>query len=275
MIKTAKVAALVACYAGLAFAQIQPVVSGDLGDGKVDWGSRTIVATGIGAPNPELPPATQRPSATRAAQMVALRNALETVKGISLNSTTTIENLMVSSDRITSSVDGFLRGFQQKGHTRYMSDGTVEITMEIPIDQIGLEVMMDDIQETARKNSFEGAQASSPVIFTGLIIDARELGVKPALSPKVLDEDGREVYGSAYVTREWASQHGVVGYTKDVADAAQLDRVGDTPGMIKALRASGPNRADVVISAKDAADVRSASENLKFLSQCRVVFVID
>ena len=51
--------------------------------------------------------------------------------------------------------------------------------------------------------------------------------VKPALSPRILDETGIEVYGSAYVSREWAIKNGVVGYSKDITAALKLvDRIG-------------------------------------------------
>ena len=57
--------------------------------------------------------------------------------------------------------------------------------------------------------------------------------------------------------------------------AAKLSRVGKTPGSIKAMKAQGDNNTDVMISNDDAAAVRSAADNLKFLSECRVVLVID
>lgn len=259
-------------------AQMQPVVTGDQGEGSVDWANRFIVATGIGAPNPDLPQSAQRPGAIRAAQQVALRNALETVKGMYMTSSTTVENFMVTSDVVTSSVNGFVRGFEQQGRTRYMSDGSVEVTMQIPLDGIGglgETLMGATLTESPAITRFEGEKAKKAIIFTGLIVDCKGLKVKPALSPKLRDETGREVYGSAYVSREWAVKHGIVGYAKEVADASGLDRVGDTPGVVKAIKTHGENRTDVVISNKDAADIRSAADNLKFLSECRVVFVID
>jgi hypothetical protein len=267
-------AALAVC----AGAQMQPVVSGDEGAGAVDWGSRMIVATGIGAPNPDLPESAQRPGAIRAAQQIALRNALETVKGMYLNASTTVENFMTTSDVITTEVNGVLKDFRQKGRTKYMSDGSVEVTMEIPLDGIGgVGAMLygDNLDETPDKTSFTGKKAAEPKVFTGLIVDCKGLTIKPALSPRILDQAGKELYGSAYVSREWAIKHGMVGYAKAIDKAAELDRVGDTPGKVTAVKAAGPNSADVVLSAADAADIRSAAENLKFLSQCRVVFVID
>jgi hypothetical protein len=278
MRKLAAVLATALLTALQAGAQMQPIVSGEDGQGAVDWATRYIEATGIAAPNPDLPQAAQRPGAIRAATIIALRNALETVKGIYLNSTTTVSNFMTTSDVINTSVQGFVKGFEQQGHTKYMSDGSVEITVRIPLDGIGNlgdKLYGGSLGDKPSVTKFEGDKAKKAMVFTGLVIDCKGLSVKPALSPRVLDEQGREIYGSAYVTREWAIKFGVVGYSKDVAAAAKLERVGKAPGKVKALKASGDNSTDIVIADKDAADVRSAAENLKFLSECRVVFVVD
>lgn len=264
------------CSVSLCFAQIQPVVTGNQGSGNVDWSERFISAVGIGSPAPDMP---ARPSAERAAQQLALRNALETIKGMYLNSSTTVSNFMVQSDIVTTSVSGFLKGFEKEGRTRYMDDGTVEITMKIPLDGVGglgETLIGASLTEQPAISKFEGNKAPEETIFTGLIIDCKGLNIKPALSPRILDESGREVYGSAYVSRVWAIKNGIVGYAKDEAMAIKLvDRIGDTPGKIKAQKVHGENSTDVVISAADAADVRSASANLKFLSECRVILIID
>jgi hypothetical protein len=269
-----------ACLAATSFvvAQMQPVVSGSQGEGSVDWSQRYIVATGIAGVNPNLPESAQRASGLRAAKLLALRNALETVKGMYLNSSTTVQNFMTTSDVVTTQVNGYLKGFEQEGREKYMSDGSVEITMKIPLDGVGAvgDILFGkSVGEKPSITSFEGKKAAAEVIFTGLIIDCRGLKIKPALSPKVLDESGKEVYGSAYISREWATKYGVVGYSKDVAAAAKLDRVGAKPGTIKAAKASGDNSTDVVIAAADAEGVRSSAKNLKFLSECRVILVID
>lgn len=265
-------------FASAAWSQIQPVVSGQDGNGSVDWQNRVIIATGIGAPNPDIAQAAQRPGAIRAAQIVALRNALETVKGIFLNSSTSVVNFMTSNDVISTQVSGFVKGFQQKGREKYMSDGSVEITMEIPLDGIGglTEMLLgNSLTDQPSIKQFEGKKAKKEIIFTGLIINCKGLKLKPALSPQVFDEDGKEIYGSAYVSKEWAVKYGIVGYAKSVEDAAKLERVGKTPGQIKAAKLTGQNATDVVISNTDAADVRSAAQNLKFLSECRVILVVD
>jgi hypothetical protein len=277
---TVKSLTAVGLLVGCALAQMQSVSTGDAaqGNGAIDWASRTIVAVGIGAPNPDMPQASQRPGALRAAQQLALRNALETVKGIFLNSATTVENFMTTSDVVTSKVSGFLKNFQQEGKPKYMSDGSVEVTMRIPLDGmggIGEALLGPSLGDKPSVTAFEGTASAKPMVFSGLIIDCRGLGVKPAMSPRVLDEAGKEIYGSAYVSREWAVKYGMVGYAKDISAAAKQERMGKNPGKIKAMKAQGENATDVVLSEKDASDVRSAAENLKFLSECRVMFIID
>ncbi len=256
----------------VSIAQIQSIGE----SGSVDWNKRVIIATGIGAPSPNMPLAAARPNALRAAWAVALRNALETVKGVYVNSSTTIENAMVASDVIQTTINGYVKGFKQKGKPKYMSDGSIEVTYEVNIDgQIANAVLPASIKATPSITAMPTTNEPATV-FTGLVIDCRGLKVTPAIAPKILDENNREVYGSAYVGREWAVKYGMAGYAKSVKDAVLLkDRIGDNPGVVKGLRAVGAGKTDVVLSKKDADSIRSATENLKFLSECRVVLVID
>jgi len=97
------ISATVLCLALVAAAEIQPVidtvVTGQQGSGCIDWNCPHHLFTGIGAPNMDVTEAARRPGAIRAAQQVALRNALETLKGIFLNSSTTVENFMMKKRR--------------------------------------------------------------------------------------------------------------------------------------------------------------------------------
>jgi len=53
--------------------------------------------------------------------------------------------------------------------------------------------------------------AFSQGVVTGLIIDAQNLPFIPSATPKILDEDGREIYGSAFVDKDWFEKQGMVG----------------------------------------------------------------
>jgi peptidoglycan hydrolase-like amidase len=78
--------------------------------GVINWTVGEVYAKGIGAP-PAFPgnAAQARAMAERAAYIVALRNLLETVKGVRVDADTVVENYMVKSDVIRTRVDGIVR----------------------------------------------------------------------------------------------------------------------------------------------------------------------
>jgi hypothetical protein len=245
--------------------------------GKIDYTTAVITAVGIGAPpaNPANP-AQARAMAERAAQVVAYRNLLEAVKGVRVDSTTLVENFMTTSDVIKTEVSGIIQGSMVMDK-KYMSDGSVEITVGMKLTGALAETLLPKSPTTppVLMTPSTGAPAPAGQLYTGLIIDARGLNVKPAMAPKVLNEDGKEVYGSAWINRDYAVREGMVGYMKD-RDAAQSNpRVADKPLMVKALRVSGDARVDTVISNADALMLQSASQNLTMLQKCRVIILVD
>jgi hypothetical protein len=242
--------------------------------GKVDWTTNVITAVGIGAPPAQPANAAQaRAMAERAAQVVAYRNLLEAVKGVRVDSTTTVENFMVASDVIKTEVSGFIQGATIMDK-KYMSDGSVEVTVGMKLTGALADALLPKGVTPAVPPA--GAVPGAPgQVYTGLIVDARGLGVRPAMAPKILNEDGKEVYGSAWINRDWAVREGMVGYLKDPAAAQINPRVTDKPLMVKALKVSGDGRVDMVISNADAATLQSATQNLNMLEKCRVIVLVD
>ena len=91
----------------------------------------------------------------------------------------------------------------------------------------------------------------------------------------LLDENGKQVYGPAFVSREFAVQQGLCRYITNTESALKSPIVGSNPLLVKGLRAEGTDRSTVVISNTDASRLLSMSENLAFLKQCRVIIVTD
>lgn len=112
--------------------------------------------------------------------------------------------------------------------------------------------------------------------FTGLIVDARGTGAKPSMVPAVIDEKGYEVFGPAYVSREFAVQYGICKYIRIIDDDwGSLPRVSPQPLLVKGLRTAMPNSSKIVISNADASKLRGTSAHLNFLKKCRVVIILD
>ena len=274
-------AVLLALAAGSASAQMAGTITDveqSVGStGKVDWTTGMITAVGIGAPPAQPANAAQaRAMAERAAQVVALRNLLEAVKGVRVDSATTVENFMVTSDVIKTEVSGFIQGAMPIDK-KYMSDGSVEVTVGMRLTGALADTLLPKGLATppTPMTAPSGATAVPGQLYTGLIVDARGLGVRPAMAPKILNEDGKEVYGSAWISRDFAVREGMVGYLKDPASALANPRVTDKPMMVKALKVSGDARVDTVISNADAAALQSATQNLNMLQKCRVIILVD
>jgi len=269
-----------ACVAGNSSAQLlgsikdveQPVGS----SGKVDWTTGVITAVGIGAPPAQPANAAQaRAMAERAAQVVAYRNLLESVKGVRVDSTTTVENFIVTSDVIRTEVNGIIQGAMIMDK-KYMSDGSVEVTVGMKLTGALADALLPKTLPTPPTGLTGSLAPATPgQLYTGLIVDARGLGVRPAMAPKILNEDGKEVYGSAWISRDYAVREGMAGYLKDPVQAQTNPRVTDKPLMVKALKVAGDARVDMVITNADAAMLHSASENLSMLQKCRVIILVD
>jgi hypothetical protein len=236
-------------------------------NGSVNFTQRTIQATGVGLPGA----VGGRAGVLRAAKMDALRNLLEVINGIALTSSTTVENQILSSDIVKTRVEGIAKMFRQVGSEKFYDDGSVEITIEMSLDGPFLEAVLPSRTGSAQPL----ASAVKGHAYTGLIVDATGLGARPALAPRILNEEGQEVYGSSFAGREWAVKYGMVGYEREVSSATRNDRVADRPLLARGLRTSGPNSADIVISNQDAQMLHSLRENLNFLEKCRVIIILD
>ena len=244
--------------------------------GSIDWSTGRVVAVGIGAPPADAANMAQaRAMARRAAITVARRNLLEITQGVQVDSITLVKDFIVKSDVVRTSVQGVVRNAQVID-TAYMSDGSVEVTLMMSLNGEFANVVLPPPPVGVLPPEVPTIPPPAATqVYTGLVVDARGLGARPAMSPKILDENGKELYGSAMVNREFAVQQGMVGYTKDLSAARANMRVTDNPFVVKAVRVTGASKCDLVISNSDASRLSSAGEHLSFLQKARVMFVLD
>ena len=111
--------------------------------------------------------------------------------------------------------------------------------------------------------------------YTGLIIDARKLGLRPALVPKILNEKGELVYSTRSIEQQDLIRMGLVGYAKDVNAASKNQRVTADPYVVPGLNATGEKKTDVVISDRDAQIILTTAPYTGYLKNGRVMVVYD
>lgn len=257
-------------------------------NGTIDWTAGVVEAKGTGVPpaytysdKPQTHPQETLDQATKKAR----HNLLETIVNLRINS----ESRVIDVVEIYPSIMTQLRGMVQKApevekRRQYQYDGTVEVWSQLKLNggfsQLILPPEIRHIEPirqvlTPPNSRRTQSRPRSSQIFTGLVVDARAMRAVPVLAPRILDENLEEVFGPAYVSREFAVQHGVARYTTDVWKAKFDPRVSDNPLIAKALKVLWPGRCDFIISNADAAKLKSASEHLKFLKECRVIIVLD
>lgn len=243
--------------------------------GVINWSRGVIQAKGIGVLPDKLPNRVQaRSSALKDATLDACRKILEVAKGIRIDGATVVGDYAGKNDIIMSKIESMVNSADVV-KKEYFSDGTVEVTMEMNLRGGFAQLVLPGEIKPLESIRTMAPVNNSPSVFTGLVVDTRGLGIKPVMTPKILDENAREVYGSAFVSREYAVQQGMSGYSKDLAAAQSNQRVADNPLTVKGLRTEGVEHSDVVISNADARRLRSASENLSFMKKCRVIIVVE
>jgi len=243
--------------------------------GCINWSKGIVQAKGIGTLSKKLHgDVNDSSTALEDAKLDACLKIFEVVKGIRIDGTTVVGDYAAENKVIISKIEGIVKNAEVV-KKEYFSDGTVEVTMEMNFKGGFAQLVLP-----GEIRSLESIKPMSPVknsysVFTGLVVDARGLGSKPVMSPKILDETGQEVYGSAFVSREYAVQQGMSGYSKDLTAAKSNQRVAGNPLTVKGLRIEGNGHSDIVISNADASRLRSASENLSFMRKCRVIIVVE
>lgn len=111
--------------------------------------------------------------------------------------------------------------------------------------------------------------------YTGVLIDARDIILNPALFPKILTDENKEVYGLSFADSNYVITQGLVSYTTSLAEAFRSERLGINPLRITALKSTGLNKTDIVISTASAKMMHSSQHNLTLLEHCRVVILIS
>lgn len=250
-------------------------------EGNVDWDSRVITVTGMGAAQPNaMNPAQARMMARRAAVADGYRQLAEVVKGVNVDSETTVENMMVTSDVIKTKVSGLIQGARVVAE-QVVPGGGYEVTMQMPMfggnNSLASAVMpaAQAAPEAFPAPASNGSSAAdAPAghaegVYTGLVVDCRGLGLKPIMSPVIKNEQGSPIYGFKNLDYDKVIQYGMASYSNDPANVA---RAGAHPLVVKAVRVENHNGYPV-ISLSDANKVLIENGATHFLDATCVVFI--
>ena len=253
----------------------------------INWTTGIVQAKGVGTP-------LKKSSGNTAVSSMkilsdsknnARHNMLKTIQNVRINSVKKAENYATINDSVAKQLEEIIyKARENEKMRKYLSDGTVEVYLQLSLygsfaqlflpEEIKQIESIKQVTIKEKKSSSQPSKISDLKNYTGLVVDATGICVNPAMAPRLLDEDGKEVYGAAFASREFAVQKGMISYSKDFKTAKTSSRVGNNPLSVKGLRTTGPGNCDIVISNADASILRNSSEHLAFLKKCLVIIVL-
>ncbi|MCX7943766.1 MAG: hypothetical protein N2746_04590 [Deltaproteobacteria bacterium] len=255
-----------------------------VGHGQVNWTNKVIVVTGSAAPNLKggITAAQVRLQTERAAELDAYRKILEIVKGVRVDSSWTIGDLMQSVPEVKTSVEGVIRGMKRID-TKYYSDGGVDVIVQVNLEGMMASTTAKEIvkKQEEKKGAVESVSNQQPKDskdaksdksenqgITGYIINVKGHPYQPVMYPKIIDEKNNELFGVDKVDPSIVNEGKIVSYYLTENAAKNSDRVKDKPVVINAV--SIRNKSEIVIKNEDAKKL-----DRDLLRNGRIAIIVD
>ena len=259
--------------------------------GGVDWDQAVIRAEGAGvAPATAYNSVQARLMARRAAIVDAYRQLAEQIKGVNVDATTTVQNMMMTNDTVTTKVSALVQGARIVDE-KVLPEGGYSVTLQVPVFGVSNSIASAVLDRPAAYEPFpqpvESVQPSYPIRdntgtsaastpagraiggYTGLIVDCRGLDLSPVMSPVIKNANGAPIYGYKNLDYDKVVASGMAGYTRDIRNAV---RAGSNPLVVQAIGLDNHN-SNPILSVADANRVLIENSATGFLNTARVVFV--
>lgn len=259
--------------------------------GGIDWDQAVIRAEGSGvAPTTAYNSVQARLMARRAAIVDAYRQLAEQIKGVNVDATTKVQNMMMTNDTVTTKVSALVQGARIVDE-KVLPEGGYSVTLQVPVFGVSNSIASAVLDRSAAYEPFpqpvESVQPSYPLRdntgtsaasapagraiggYTGLIVDCRGLELNPVMSPVIKNADGAPIYGYKNLDYDKVVANGMAGYTRDIRNAV---RAGSNPLVVQAIGVDNHN-SNPILSVADANRVLIENGATGFLNTASVVFV--
>ena len=281
----------------------------ELKDGYVDWGGGIVAAWGRAVHLAGEGRTFQVSSSRIAAEEAARKRLIEIAEGLRATSDSRVGDLPGLREKISGIVKRTAPSRERRRNQF--------VEMLVVLSLRGPEGLTQAVQEAVRAGGGSGiapppeagperAAGAPPAPIaagapTGIVIDARDSGIGPALLPRILDDSGAVIVSPETVRAEALRLRGMVAYVREVGQVAlSRDRIGEAPLWVhasagpatvpapgappsraeprpyrlRAASASGPLKADIVLGRPEAERLRSSPEAMNLIKECRVLVIV-
>ena len=260
------------------------------------WKARAVGSAPL--PADSVNPARDKALAQRTAAVEARKHLLQALLDLPLDGSRSVAQALAGQNKILAELRGLVQNSRlttQVTDPALGRDGSCTALAELDLPgpvaerlapvaeafQTGLPFQVD----MASGNATQGAAPLADAAYrqslaelggyTGVVVDARGLGVVPALLPRIMDRDGLGAYGPFLASREAAVSRGMAMYALERSDPRLAGRVGADPLWVRAVGVAGDPACDLVVSVEDGALIRKVFEQQQLRDAGALAILLD
>jgi hypothetical protein len=258
--------------------------------GAVNWYEGLVRATGVGGlvSNGTEPGNATRTAAVREAKIAARTGLLRTLRSVMVDRDMSVARRMDASKELRETLLGEVHNAHILDRTHLAGD-RIEISAGLRLwGRLSRLVIPASVwyqrldgSETPSVNAtgqpsdwLERRRPMRAKSFSGLVIDARNIPVQPALICRISDAEGGLIYGPEVVNPKIAVNEGMAAYVQDIGSALNSQRSGDSPLVLLAEEAGDGNGCHIVLSKEGSKHFQPRPHELDFLRQAHVLIVL-
>ena len=250
------------------------------GSAGADWENDVLTAKGYGTPADRAKnPGHARILAHQAAMLDGYRRLAEQAKGLHVTANSSIEDNISTGDIVNGAVDAVVRRAKVISEN-YDEYGNCSVELQVPLYGVTNSVAKAVLKPVARE-AFPNPTVSESTLaatanvtitggYTGLIVDCSGMGLKPVMSPVIMNANQMAIYGYEKLDYDKVIADGMVSYAGSMS--GNVSRAGSNPLIVKAV-SIGNNNSNPIVSAADADRILLENQRSHFLDRCAVVFI--
>jgi hypothetical protein len=261
------------------------------GRGRINYEVGIIKAIGLGA----IAPPTLKKSRSQdildardAAVNDAVRSLGIAISQVRVTADTRVSNYVLKNDDVRLRVEAIIRNAEVIEEKLLPQSGVYRVVVQAKMSGPNslLEAIDPETAHPAPKpsptpvpeppNPFApGAPAPEGAEYTSLIVDCRGLNVASCMSPRLMDTENQEVYGTMKISPDYVIETGIASFPHSLSEARQCSRAGSNPLIIRAIGVADENRFYPIVRTRDADRARSANDTSHFFERTAVIFLLD
>jgi hypothetical protein len=247
----------------------------------IDWQKKVAITTGRVALTGPMT-IQNREKIKRIAENQALDKLINCIGLIRIDGFTKLSDIIDRNFALRGDIINLIRKTYRIIHEEvYKDEDILKVTIKFDLaGKAGLSGTLFPVYLKELPSPTPSAVSSSETtseVYSGLIIDASDLGIEGGLSPNIISPDGQMVYflirnpdKGALITSGFVDYVPATGYSSE-----DVSRAGEAPLRISAkTKLKSPYNCDIVISREDAEKVIKADTASNFLRKLKVVILL-